>query len=118
MSSVFQIKEHILECQHIREYAQATSISQEDVLHMAIKQYIPLDNLQPQDGDVTIIGAHANGFPKVNTLKLHEARYLKFIGALRALMGGPTRTVKKCWLQNTEYLDNGCRPSRMERSVE
>lgn len=65
MSKVFEIKEHILECQHIREYARATSESQETVLHLAVKQYIPLDNLHPQDGDVTIIGAHANGFPKV-----------------------------------------------------
>jgi hypothetical protein len=64
-STVFQIKEHTLECQHIREYARATAKAQEDVLYLAIKQYIPLDNPQPQDGDVTIIGAHANGFPKV-----------------------------------------------------
>ena len=64
-SSVFQIKEHTLECQHIREYARATAVAQEDVLHLAIKQYIPLDNPHPQEGDVTIIGAHANGFPKV-----------------------------------------------------
>lgn len=64
-SPVFEIKEHTLECQHIREYPRATAESQEDVLHLAIKQYIPLDNLHPQDGDVTIIGAHANGFPKV-----------------------------------------------------
>ncbi|TVY86760.1 Abhydrolase domain-containing protein [Lachnellula willkommii] len=63
-SSVFEIKEHTLECQHIREYARATSNSQEDVLRLAIKQYIPLDNPNPQAGDLTIIGAHANGFPK------------------------------------------------------
>ena len=64
-SSLFEIKEHTLECQHIREYARATATSQEDVLHLAIKQYIPLDNSQPKEGDITIIGAHANGFPKV-----------------------------------------------------
>ncbi|KAH7380852.1 prolyl aminopeptidase-like protein [Cadophora sp. MPI-SDFR-AT-0126] len=63
-SSVFKIKEHVVECQHIREYARATSTSQEAVLHLSVKQYTPLDNLQPQDGDVTIISAHANGFPK------------------------------------------------------
>jgi hypothetical protein len=65
-STVFQIKEHTLECQHIREYARATARAQEDVLYLAIKQYIPLDNPpELKDGDVTIIGAHANGFPKV-----------------------------------------------------
>jgi hypothetical protein len=63
-SSVFEIREHIVECQHIREYARATANSQEDVLHLAVKQYIPLDNPIPSEGDLTIIGTHANGFPK------------------------------------------------------
>ncbi|KAH8598800.1 Alpha/beta hydrolase family-domain-containing protein [Bisporella sp. PMI_857] len=63
-SSVFEIKEHTLECQHIREYERATAHSQEDALKLAIKQYIPLDNPHPQPGDITIIGTHANGFPK------------------------------------------------------
>ncbi|KLO85796.1 host-specific AK-toxin Akt2 [Fusarium fujikuroi] len=31
---------------------------------LAVKQYVPHDNPNPQPGDVTIIGAHANGFPK------------------------------------------------------
>ncbi|ESZ91074.1 hypothetical protein SBOR_8537 [Sclerotinia borealis F-4128] len=63
-SSIFEIKEHTLECQHIREYPRATANTQEDVLHLAIKQYIPRDNPHPEPGDVTIIGAHANGYPK------------------------------------------------------
>lgn len=65
MSSIFEIKEHTIECQHIRQFPRATLVSQEDVLHLAIKQYIPLDNQDPKDGDITIIGACANGFPKV-----------------------------------------------------
>jgi hypothetical protein len=67
MSSVFEIKEHTIECQHIRQYARATSNSQEAVLNLAIKQYIPLDNQNPEDGDITIIGACANGFPKASS---------------------------------------------------
>ncbi|KAF7895882.1 hypothetical protein EAF00_005897 [Botryotinia globosa] len=63
-STIFEVKEHTLECQHIREYPRATSNTQEDVLRLAIKQYIPRDNPNPQPGDVTIIGAHANGYPK------------------------------------------------------
>lgn len=66
MSSSFQIIEHVIDTQHIREYARATANSQEDVLRMVIKQYIPLSNRSPQPGDITIIGAHANGFPKVS----------------------------------------------------
>jgi hypothetical protein len=65
MSSTFNIIEHTLKCQHIREYARATANSQEEVSKLAIKQYTPLDNPNPKDGDITIIGAHANGFPKV-----------------------------------------------------
>jgi len=64
MSSFFRIVEHLVPCQHIREYAQATANEQEDVLHLAVKQYIPLENPNPKPGDVTIIGGHANGFVK------------------------------------------------------
>jgi hypothetical protein len=66
----FLIKEHVLPCQHVREYARATALEQEAVLNLAIKQYIPIDNPSPQPGDVTIIGASANGFPKVSTSEL------------------------------------------------
>lgn len=61
----FDIREHVFEGQHIREYPRATAHSQEDVLRIQAKQYIPKSNPTPQPGDVTIIGAHANGFPKV-----------------------------------------------------
>lgn len=65
MSSPFRIVEHIVPTQHIREYPGATANDQEEPLHLAVKQYIPLDNPNPQPGDVTILAAHANGFPKV-----------------------------------------------------
>ena len=64
-SNLFRIAEHTVPCQHIREYARATANKQEDVLHLAVKQYIPLDNPNPSPGDLTIIAAHANGFVKV-----------------------------------------------------
>ncbi|KAI9367932.1 Alpha/beta hydrolase family-domain-containing protein [Aspergillus egyptiacus] len=63
-SGPFRIVEHVVPCQHIREYPGATANEQEDVLNLAVKQYIPLDNPNPQPGDVTILAAHANGFPK------------------------------------------------------
>lgn len=62
--SSFHVVKHTVPCQHIREYPRALSGRQEDVLQLAVKQYIPKDNPNPQPGDVTIIGAHANGFPK------------------------------------------------------
>ncbi|KKY21967.1 putative toxin biosynthesis [Phaeomoniella chlamydospora] len=64
MSSVFRVVEHTLPSSHIREYPRALSGEQEDILQIAVKQYVPSDNPNPRPGDVTIIGAHANGFPK------------------------------------------------------
>ncbi|KAI0402519.1 prolyl aminopeptidase-like protein [Xylaria palmicola] len=64
MTFPFEIIEHTIPSQHIREWPRATSVSQEDVLQIRIKQYRPVDNPHPQPGDVTVIGAHANGFPK------------------------------------------------------
>ncbi|KAF2842281.1 alpha/beta-hydrolase [Patellaria atrata CBS 101060] len=63
-SSLFRVKEHVIPCCHIREYPHATFDDQEEVLELAVKQYTPLDNPSPEPGDVTIIAAHANGFPK------------------------------------------------------
>ncbi|KAL2810449.1 Alpha/beta hydrolase family-domain-containing protein [Aspergillus granulosus] len=63
-SGPFRVVEHVVPSQHIREYPGATAHEQEDVLNLAVKQYIPLDNPNPQPGDVTILAAHANGFPK------------------------------------------------------
>lgn len=65
MSTLFDIKEHVVEGQHIREYARATAHSQEEVIHLSVKQYIPKDNPNPKPGDITIIASHANGFVKV-----------------------------------------------------
>lgn len=61
----FIINEHSLPCQHLREYAHAISTSEAAVLRLAVKEYIPRENPNPAPGDVTIIGAHANGFTKV-----------------------------------------------------
>lgn len=67
MSSSFVVKEHVVEAQHIREYPHATAYSQEDVLYLAVKQYVPKNNQSPAPGDVTIIAAHANGFVKARS---------------------------------------------------
>ncbi|KAF3761333.1 alpha/beta-hydrolase [Cryphonectria parasitica EP155] len=64
MSAVFDIKEHVIEGQHIREYPRATAHAQEEILQLAVKQYIPKDNPKPKPGDITIIASHANGFVK------------------------------------------------------
>ncbi|KAL2049324.1 hypothetical protein ABVK25_010421 [Lepraria finkii] len=63
-TNFFSVKSHVLPCQHIREYSRTTKHKQEETLYLDIKQYTPLNNLNPQHGDVTIIAAHGNGFPK------------------------------------------------------
>lgn len=60
----FAVEEHILDGQHIREYPRAT-IHPDAPIKLAVKKYIPLNNPIPQPGDVTIIGSHGAGFPKV-----------------------------------------------------
>ncbi|KAF1968314.1 hypothetical protein BU23DRAFT_558549 [Bimuria novae-zelandiae CBS 107.79] len=60
----FRIDEHTLDASHIRGFPRTTSTHQNEVLQLAIKQYTPLNNTKPQPGDITIIAAHANAFPK------------------------------------------------------
>lgn len=62
--SSFRIVEHRIPCAYIRDFPGAVATDDSDQLHLAVKQYIPHDNPTPKPGDVTIIGAHANGFPK------------------------------------------------------
>lgn len=64
----FNVVEHVLPCQYIREYPGATLDDQEDTLHLHIKQYKPKDQSHNQPGAVTIIGGHANGFSKVGLI--------------------------------------------------
>ncbi|KAK3900425.1 peroxisomal membrane protein LPX1 [Staphylotrichum tortipilum] len=61
----FRVVEHTVAGAHSREYVGATANGDvDDRPRLAVRQYIPLDNANPQPGDVTIIGAHANAFPK------------------------------------------------------
>ncbi|PTB44035.1 uncharacterized protein TrAFT101_002593 [Trichoderma asperellum] len=77
-SSVFDIQEHTIQASHIREYPRATANSQDDALLLHVKQYTPKHSGPPRKGDITIIGAHANGFPK----ELYEPLYEEFLKQL------------------------------------
>lgn len=63
-SQFFRLDEHTINAAHVREFPRATATHENEVLQLAIKQYTPLDNANPQPGDITIIAAHANAFPK------------------------------------------------------
>ncbi|KAL2017186.1 hypothetical protein VTK56DRAFT_2506 [Thermocarpiscus australiensis] len=64
MPEFYRVVEHTVRCHHSREYVAATLNGDADRPRLAVKQYVPLDNPNPRPGDVTIIAAHANGFPK------------------------------------------------------
>ncbi|KAL5045010.1 hypothetical protein BDW71DRAFT_215422 [Aspergillus fruticulosus] len=62
-SSSFQVIEHTIPCQSIREYHGAVR-EDSPPLQLAVKQYIPLADGTPGRDGVTIIAGHANGIPK------------------------------------------------------
>ncbi|RAH79465.1 hypothetical protein BO86DRAFT_449688 [Aspergillus japonicus CBS 114.51] len=63
-SENFNIIEHVIPGCHIREYPGST-VNQEDVLQLHIKQYTPKNQAQPVPNDaVTIIAAHGAALPK------------------------------------------------------
>lgn len=68
-SSVFDVKTHILPGQYIREYPRATLDDQEAKLLLHVKQYTPREQKDVPSNAITIIGAHANGFPKVSPIR-------------------------------------------------
>lgn len=78
MSFPFQIIDHIIPGQHIREYPHSTKGKQETPLQIAIKQYISLDRPSPiPDNAVTIIGSPGNGTPKETYEPLWQDLYVE-----------------------------------------
>lgn len=88
-SNFFAVKAHIFPGQYIREYPGATLDSQEDDLRLHIKQYTPLDREQNRLNCITIIGTHANGFPKVCLFRSSSSgeELLTIVGTIRAALG-------------------------------
>ncbi|KAJ5603011.1 hypothetical protein N7537_005967 [Penicillium hordei] len=62
---MFTVTEHVIDAQYIREYPNAT-VSQDSLLKLVVKKYTPIDNPNPQPGDVTVIGAHGCGLLKAS----------------------------------------------------
>ncbi|XXG95957.1 hypothetical protein Hte_002233 [Hypoxylon texense] len=89
----FHIKEHVVPSQHVREWPRATAASQEDILYLSVKQYTPVDNPSPRPGDITVLAAHANGFPK----ELYEPLWADLHHAL-ANEGGNRFRIRGVWI--------------------
>ncbi|EMC96223.1 hypothetical protein BAUCODRAFT_467173 [Baudoinia panamericana UAMH 10762] len=60
----FLVKAHRFPAQHIREYSGGLRSRDEDIIYLEAKQYIPRNNLEAHESDLTILAAHAIGFPK------------------------------------------------------
>ncbi|KAI5464623.1 Alpha/beta hydrolase family-domain-containing protein [Mariannaea sp. PMI_226] len=104
MSSIFHIREHIIDAAHVREYHRATSQSQDQILRLHVKQYIPKDNPNPKKGDVTIIGGHANGFPK----ELYEPLWEELYHEAKAR----NVNIRSIWIADTAWQGQSGRLNR------
>lgn len=89
--SLFRVQDHVLDASYIREYPRALADEEETDLKVSVKQYTPLDNSSPRTGDITIIGGHANGFPKVYHPGQHPSDWAIVtntrLGTVRAPLG-------------------------------
>ncbi|KAJ5308919.1 hypothetical protein PENANT_c013G04900 [Penicillium antarcticum] len=103
----FNVTERIIDGQYIREYPAAT-VSQ-DSLKLAVKKYTPVDNPNPQPGDVTFIGAHGAGFLKELYEPLWEDLLIqsgKDGFRIRAVWIADTANLGASGIHNEEILGN------------
>lgn len=82
---------HVVPAGHIREYARSTSTSQNDQLSLAVTQYKPRysEPREPRPGDLTILAAHANAFPK----ELYEPMFDAFLLDFQAKSSARVRSI-------------------------
>lgn len=94
----YEIIEHRIPASYIREYPRALANSQEDTLTLAVKQYRPLSNPDPLPKDaITIIAAHANGFPK----ELYEPVFADLILACQSQ--SPPVVIRSIWIADIAH---------------
>lgn len=80
LSQYFRVVEHVTRCSHTRDRPAGIELGRDEDLRLSIKQYIPKDNSTPGPNAVTLIGAHANAFPK----ELYEPLWDDIYEALQA----------------------------------
>ena len=88
--SNFTITPHTTRTQHTRDRPAGAERGRHNDLCLHVNQYVPKDNPSPKAGDVTLIGAHANGFPK----ELYEPFWDDLYERLRA----KGRGVRGIWI--------------------
>ena len=93
--SHFRVVEHTVRCQHTRDRPAGAELGRENELKMCVKQYVPKTNDQPKPGDVTIIGAHANGFPK--------EMYEPYWDNVHEQMKAKGRNIRSVWIADLAF---------------
>ena len=94
-TTLFQVKEHFISTQYIREYPAATAGHQEYALRLCVKQYTPLLSPSSTQRPITIIGAHANGFPK----ELYEPLWDELLNAFKF----SNFTIRSIWMADVAH---------------
>jgi hypothetical protein len=88
--SHFTVQSHVVRTQHTRDRPAGAEGGRDNDLRLHVKQYVPKENPSRKTGDVTIIGAHANGFPK----ELYEPFWDDLYERLRA----QGRQIRGIWI--------------------
>ncbi|RAL14752.1 uncharacterized protein BO97DRAFT_422104 [Aspergillus homomorphus CBS 101889] len=110
-SENFIITEHVVPGCHIREYPGST-VNQEDVLHLHVKQYTPKSQAQPVPKDtVTIIAAHGAALPK----ELYEPLWDELLEQantfqIRSIWVADCASMNMSGLINEDKLSMDCKP--------
>ncbi|KAJ5118063.1 hypothetical protein N7526_011086 [Penicillium atrosanguineum] len=63
MSFPFHITKHVIDAQYVRDSPRATA-TLNPTLKLCVKKYTPIDNPQPQPGDVSIVATHGTSLLK------------------------------------------------------
>lgn len=90
ISQHFRVVEHVTRCAHTRDRPAGVELGKDNDLRLSVKQYIPKNNPNPSTNDVTLIGAHANAFPR----ELYEPLWDDIFEALQA----NARNIRSIWI--------------------
>ncbi|KAL2435165.1 Type I acyl-CoA thioesterase mpaH [Exophiala dermatitidis] len=93
--SRFRVIEHVVPTQHTRQWPRGTEVGYENALSLAVKQYVPKSNPEPQLGDITFIAAQGNGFPK--------EMYEPMLDDLEESMSGLGRRIRSIWIADMAH---------------
>ncbi|EXJ92588.1 hypothetical protein A1O3_01140 [Capronia epimyces CBS 606.96] len=93
--SRFRVIEHVVPAQHTRRWPRGTEVGYENALRLAVKQYVPKTNPEPQPGDITFIATHGNGFPK----EMYEPMF----DDLEDKMNGLGRKIRAIWIADMAH---------------